>query len=89
MEKVNCHIESITPLRSVTFSATAVKIPNNQAPAAFNIYEMLYDDPTVYKYAFDVEDGYEEEMMAFLEDYMENEDPDTAVKIPNNQAPAA
>lgn len=41
-----------------------------------NIYEMLYDDPTVYKYAFDVEDGYEEEMTAFLEDYMENEDPE-------------
>ena len=40
------------------------------------IYEELYDVPTVYKYSFDVEEGYEAEMTAFLEDYMEKTDPD-------------
>ena len=41
-----------------------------------SVYEELYDVPTVYKYSFDVEDGYEAEMTAFLEDYMEQTDPD-------------
>lgn len=40
------------------------------------IYEKLYDQPSVYKYSFDVEEGYEAEMTAFLNDYMENGDPD-------------
>lgn len=41
-------------------------------PAA--VYETLYDVPSVYKYSFDVEEGYETEMTAFLEDYMEHVD---------------
>ena len=41
-----------------------------------SVYEELYDVPTVYKYSFDVEDGYEAETAAFLEDYMEQTDPD-------------
>ena len=40
------------------------------------VYEELYDVPTVYKYSFDIEEGYEAEMTAFLEDYMEKTDPD-------------
>ncbi len=40
------------------------------------VYEELYEEPTVYKYSFDVEEGYEEEMTAFLEDFMEHTDPD-------------
>lgn len=40
------------------------------------VFEELYDDPAVYKYSFDVEEGYEEEMTEFLEDYMEETDPD-------------
>ena len=42
-------------------------------PAGF--YKALYDAPAVYKYSFNVEDGYEAEMTAFLEDYMETADP--------------
>ena len=41
-----------------------------------SVYEKLYDTPTVYKYSFDIEEGYEAEMIAFLEDYMEHKDPD-------------
>ena len=41
-----------------------------------NVYKELYDVPTVYKYSFDIEEGYEAEMTAFLEDYMEQVDPD-------------
>ncbi|WP_295736218.1 ABC transporter permease [uncultured Oscillibacter sp.] len=40
------------------------------------VYEELYDVPTVYKYSFDIEEGCEAEMTAFLEDYMEKTDPD-------------
>lgn len=40
-----------------------------------SVYEELYDDPTVYKYSFNVDDGYEADMTAFLEDYMETDDP--------------
>ncbi|MCI9120806.1 MAG: ABC transporter permease [Oscillibacter sp.] len=40
-----------------------------------SVYEELYDAPAVYKYSFDIEDGYEAEMTAFLEDYMEQTDP--------------
>ncbi len=40
------------------------------------IYERLYDQPSVYKYSFDVKEGYEEETTAFLDDYMKNTDPD-------------
>ncbi len=39
------------------------------------VYKALYDAPAVYKYSFNVEDGYEAEMTAFLEDYMETADP--------------
>ena len=40
-----------------------------------SVYKALYDAPAVYKYSFNVEDGYEAEMTAFLEDYMETADP--------------
>lgn len=40
-----------------------------------SVYEELYDDPTVYKYSFNVDDGYEADMTAFLEEYMETDDP--------------
>lgn len=40
-----------------------------------NIYEKLYEQPTVYKYSFNIEDEYEAEMTAFLEDYMKTTDP--------------
>ena len=40
-----------------------------------SVYRALYDAPAVYKYSFNVEDGYEAEMTAFLEDYMETADP--------------
>ena len=40
-----------------------------------SVFESLYDAPAVYKYSFDVQEGYEAEMTAFLEDYMETEDP--------------
>lgn len=40
-----------------------------------DIYREIYDKPTVYKYAFDVEDDKQEQMTAFLDSYMENTDP--------------
>ena len=40
-----------------------------------DIYEELYDDPVVYKYAFNVEESQRDNMTAFLTDYMENTDP--------------
>ena len=40
-----------------------------------SVFESLYDAPAVYKYSFDVQEGYEAEITAFLEDYMETEDP--------------
>ena len=39
-----------------------------------DIYEEIYDEPTVYKYAFNVEESHRDNMAAFLKDYMENED---------------
>ncbi len=41
-----------------------------------SVYKELYDDPAVYKYAFDVEEGYQEDMAAFLDNYRENVDSD-------------
>lgn len=41
-----------------------------------DIYEILYDEPAVYKYAFNVEENQREDMTAFLESYMQNTDPD-------------
>nr|WP_243424479.1 ABC transporter permease [Mediterraneibacter glycyrrhizinilyticus] len=40
-----------------------------------DIYEEIYDDPIVYKYAFNVEESQRDNMTAFLTDYMENTDP--------------
>lgn len=40
-----------------------------------DIYEEIYDDPVVYKYAFNVEESQRDNMTAFLTDYMENTDP--------------
>ena len=33
-----------------------------------SVFESLYDAPAVYKYSFDVQEGYEAEITAFLED---------------------
>ena len=40
-----------------------------------DIYEEIYDEPVVYKYAFNVEESQRDNMTAFLTDYMENTDP--------------
>lgn len=40
-----------------------------------DVYEEIYDEPVVYKYAFNVEESQRDNMTAFLEDYMENVDP--------------
>ena len=37
-----------------------------------DIFKELYDEPVIYKYAFDVEEGEQEHMTAFLEDYVKN-----------------
>ena len=39
-----------------------------------DVYEEIYDEPVVYKYAFNVEESQRDNMTAFLEDYMENAD---------------
>lgn len=39
-----------------------------------NIYKELYDEPVIYKYAFDVEEDQRENMTEFLDQYMKNED---------------
>ncbi|MDE6905945.1 MAG: ABC transporter permease [Lachnospiraceae bacterium] len=39
-----------------------------------NIYKELYDEPVVYKYAFNVEEEHQGEMAEFLEDYTSNVD---------------
>ena len=38
------------------------------------IYKELYDEPVIYKYAFNVEESQQENMTAFLNQYIENED---------------
>lgn len=37
-----------------------------------DVFKELYDEPVIYKYAFDVEEGEQEHMTAFLEDYVKN-----------------
>lgn len=39
-----------------------------------SVYKELYDQPVIYKYAFNVEEGKREDTAAFLDDYMENTD---------------
>ena len=39
-----------------------------------NIYKELYDDPVIYKYAFNVEESQRENMTAFLNHYINNVD---------------
>lgn len=39
------------------------------------VYETLYDQPTPYKYGFDVKEGQEAGMTAFLENYIQQQDP--------------
>lgn len=41
-----------------------------------SIYKELYDEPVIYKYAFNVEEDQRENMTAFLNDYMNTVDPD-------------
>ncbi len=41
-----------------------------------SLFCSLYDQPSVYKYSFNVEDEYQEAMTVFLDDYMEQVDPD-------------
>lgn len=40
-----------------------------------NIYKELYEEPVVYKYAFNVEESQRENMTAFLEDYVNHVNP--------------
>lgn len=40
------------------------------------LYEKLYESPSVFKFAFDVEESERESMTAFLEGFMEDSDPD-------------
>lgn len=39
-----------------------------------SVYTALYDEPVIYKYAFDVEESQRENMTAFLDRYLETED---------------
>ena len=39
-----------------------------------SIYKEIYDEPTIYKYGFDVEEAQRENMTAFLENYIKNVD---------------
>lgn len=41
-----------------------------------SIYKELYDEPVIYKYAFNVEEDQRENMTAFLDDYMNTVNPD-------------
>ena len=40
-----------------------------------DIYEEIYDEPAVYKYSFNVEESEMENMTAYLENYIDTEDP--------------
>lgn len=40
-----------------------------------SVFKELYDDPSVYKYSFNIEDDQEENMAAFLDNYMKSQDP--------------
>lgn len=39
------------------------------------VYTEIYDEPVIYKYSFDVEEGQQDPMRGFLEDYVTNVDP--------------
>ncbi len=39
------------------------------------VYTEIYDEPVIYKYSFDVEEGQQDSMRGFLEDYVTNVDP--------------
>ncbi|MCI8489220.1 MAG: ABC transporter permease [Lachnospiraceae bacterium] len=39
------------------------------------VYTEIYDDPAIYKYSFDVEEGQQDSMSEFLERYVTNADP--------------
>lgn len=41
-----------------------------------NIYKELYEEPVIYKYAFNVEESQRENVTAFLEDYVNNVNPE-------------
>lgn len=41
-----------------------------------NLYVSLYDEPSIYKYAFNVEETYQADMSAYLDNYREETDPD-------------
>lgn len=41
-----------------------------------SIYVSLYDEPSIYKYAFNAEEPYQADMTAFLDNYREEKDPE-------------
>lgn len=40
-----------------------------------SVYQSIYDVPTIYKYSFDVEESQQQDMDAYLAEYMNNTDP--------------